>query len=170
MIATNADLQEKLTRIDERTLDRVRSYQVGVAMFRDKFLLGFGTQSEVIDALWYGEADYGLTGLGASSSVPHNSLLMIGVEKGALGVLFFVLLIVGLLRLLLRQRATFRDSRYALLYAGVVVSVLGFMIQDLVNNLILHARLSIIFFAVVALTVRLAEVERSRTGENGART
>ena len=68
------------------------------------------------------------------------------------------------------RRATFRDSRYALLYAGVVVSVLGFMIQDLVNNLILHARLSIIFFAVVALTVRLAEVERSRTGENGART
>jgi O-antigen ligase len=168
VLLTNETLRDKLTRIDERTVDRLRGYAVGVSMFRDKFLLGFGTQSEILNALWYGEADYGLTAFGASSSVPHNSLLLIGVEKGFLGVILFALLIVGALRLMFRQRAVFARSGHALLYAGVMVSVLGFLVQNLVNNLVLHARVGIVFFALIAVMTRVAEFAHGRAESDGS--
>ena len=169
VLIANPLLADKLTRFDERMGDRVRSYAVGVSMFRDKFLLGFGTQERMLDALWFGEADYGLTVFGESSSVPHNSLLMMGVEKGFLGLILFTLLIVGVLRLLFRYYPSLRESRYAVFYAALMIGVFGFLFQNLANNMVLHARIGIIFFALTALMVRLGELtraerERSREG------
>lgn len=166
ILLTNPVLRAKFTHIDERVLDRMRSYAVGVSMFRDKFLLGFGTQAEVLDALWYGERDYGLTVFGVSSSVPHNAILLIGVEKGAVGALLFIALLAGLLVLMLRQRRALAP-RYRLLYAGVMVSAFGFLFQNLANNLILHARVGILFFALVALMVRLTESTHLPAGRAG---
>lgn len=157
-LIANPLLSDKLTRFDERMGDRVRSYAVGVSMFRDKFLLGFGTQEQMLDALWFGEADYGLTIFGESSSVPHNSLLMMGVEKGFLGIILFTMLIVGVLRLLFRYYPALRVSRYATFYSALMISVFGFLFQNLANNIVLHARIGIVFFALVALVVRLGEL------------
>lgn len=153
---TNPLLQDKLTRFPERVMDRFRTYAVGISMFRDRFLLGFGSQERLLDALWFGDASYGLTAFGASSSVPHNAFLLMGVEKGFLGMLFFILLIAGALWIVFRNRGRLLEGRSALLYQGIVLGVVGFMVQNMTNNLVLHARVGILFFALVALVDRMA--------------
>lgn len=156
--ATNPTFQEKLTRFPERTEDRLRTYAVGVAMFSDRALLGFGSQENLLDELWFGEAGYGLTAMGAASSVPHNAFLLVGVEKGVLGVFFFTLLIGGALWILFRSRHTLLTGRFALLYQGITVGTAGFLVQNMTNNLVLHARIGIIFFALIALVDRMARL------------
>ena len=156
--ATNPLLRDKLTRFDERIVDRLRTYAVGASMFRDKFLFGFGSQDRALDALWFGDADYGITSFGASSVLSHNSFLTMGVEKGFLGLIVFAIVIVGALRVLLRQRERYRmERRWSLLYSGIMISVFAFLFQNFSNNLVLHARLGILFFATVAIAVRLGE-------------
>lgn len=157
VFATNELLRDKLLRFDERVMDRLRTYAVGVSMFRDRFWFGFGSEQRLLDELWFGEADYGLTIFGASSSIPHNAFLLIGVEKGFFGALFFGLLILGALRMILRHRHVLLRSRWSLLYQGLVVGVLAFLIQNLTNDLALHARIGIVFFAMIALGQRIAE-------------
>ena len=161
--ATNPFLQEKLTLFPERAMDRLRTYSVGIAMFRDRFLLGFGSQENLLDQLWFGESNYGLTEFGAASSIPHNAFLLMGVEKGFLGVLFLCLLMGGALWILFRSRHALLRGRSALIYQGVVVGVLGFLVQNMTNNLVLHARIGIVFFALIALVDRMARL----AGEEG---
>lgn len=170
---TNPLLQDKLTRIDERVLDRLMTYAVGWSMMRDQFWFGFGSQSRVTDALRYGDADYGLTIFGHASAIPHNSFLLMGVEKGILGLLLFAALVLGALLVLLRRRRALLASRRAVLYQGIVVGGLAFLIQNMTNNLILHARIGILFLSLVALTARLGEeaaepgAESERAGAHG---
>lgn len=162
----NPVLQDKVARVGERVMDRVITYAVGVSMFRDKMWLGFGSQSRVADALFTSPRDYTQTRFGESGVVPHASVLSIGVEKGILGVVFFVLLVFGVLRVLVRQRDRFSDARENLIYQGIVVGLLAFLVQDMTNNLLLHARLGIIFFALVAVTTALGgHVSRERRGQ-----
>lgn len=156
VFAVNPLLRDKIMRFDERVMDRLMTYAVGVQMFRDKFWLGFGSEQQLVDALTFGEADYGITIFGESSMVPHNSFLKIGVEKGILGVVLFTLLIVGVGRILLRHRRAFAESSWAPLYAGVVAGVVAFLVQNMTNDLILHARIGIIFFALIAIMDQLA--------------
>ena len=153
---TNPLLQDKLTRFPERVMDRLRTYSVGVSLFRDRFLLGFGSQERLLDELWFGDGSYGLTAFGASSSVPHNSFLLMGVEKGFLGLLFFILIIAGALWILVRNRHRLLNGGSALIYQGIILGVLGFLLQNMTNNLVLHARVGILFFALVALVDRMA--------------
>ncbi|HUF12395.1 MAG TPA: O-antigen ligase family protein [Longimicrobiales bacterium] len=167
VVAANPLLRDKLTQFDERIVDRFRTYAVGVSMFRDEFLFGFGSQQRALDALWFGDADYGLTDFGASSVLSHNSLLTMGVEKGFVGLILFALVIVGVLRLLFRHYAALRAStRWSLLYSGLMMGIFGFLFQNFSNNLVLHARLGILFFALVAIVVRLGELaEEDEPGE-----
>lgn len=151
----NPVLQEKVGRIGERVLDRLITYAVGISMLEDRFWFGFGSQAEVIEALFLPLRGHTFTAFGESSVVPHASVLSIGVEKGIFGALFFVLLVIGAVRVLLKQRARFAGSREALLFQGAVVGLLAFLVQDMTNNLLLHARLGIIFFAVLAACAAL---------------
>lgn len=147
-------LRDKVMNVDERVVDRLMTYAVGVSMFRDKFWFGFGSEQRLLDELWFGEADYGLTIFGASSSIPHNSFLKMGVEKGVFGVILFTLIIVGALRLLFRDWRLRQVSREGWLYVGTVVGVLAFLVQNMTNDLVLHARIGIVFFALIALATR----------------
>lgn len=161
----NPVLQDKVGRLGERVVDRLITYAVGLSMFQDKIWLGFGSQSRVVDALFNSPREYTLTRFGESGVVPHASVLSIGVEKGILGVVFFVLLVFGILRVLVGQRARFRDAPENLLYQGIVVGLLAFLVQDMTNNLLLHARLGIIFFALVAIATALGgHVSRGASG------
>lgn len=155
VFATVPTLRDKLTRFDERFLDRIRTYAVGVSMFRDKFWFGFGSEQNLVDQLYFGEADYGVTEFGLTSVVPHNSFLKIGAEKGVFGVIVLTLLVVGALRVLLRHRRELATSRYALLHVGVFAGVLAFLVQNMTNDIMLHARLGIIFFALIAIMDQL---------------
>ena len=157
ILATNETLRDKILRIDERVIDRLSTYAVGVSMFRDKFWFGFGSEQRLLDELWFGEADYGLTIFGASSSIPHNSILRIGVEKGVFGVVAFALLLLGALRVLLRDRERRLRGPGGSLYLGLLVGAFAFLIQNMTNDLVLHARIGILFFALVALADRMRE-------------
>lgn len=159
----NPLLQEKVARVGERVVDRLITYSVGIAMLRDQFWLGFGSQTRVAEALFSPFGDYTLTRFGESGVVPHASVLSIGVEKGVLGIVFFLLLIAGVLRILMRQRDRFQAGPENLVFQGIVVGLLAFLVQDMTNNLLLHARLGIIFFALVAVTAALGgHAERAR--------
>lgn len=155
VFATNEELRDKVLHVDERVMDRLRTYAVGVAMFRDRLWFGFGSEERLTDELWFGEADYGLTMFGASSSVPHNAFLQIGVEKGIFGAVLFAIVIVGALRILLRHRRVLMQSRHSLLYQGIAVGVIAFLVQNMTNSIALHARIGIVFFALIALVDRL---------------
>lgn len=155
VIATNEELRDKLVNVDERVMDRLRTYAVGAAMFRDRMWFGFGSEERVTEELWFGEADYGITIFGASSSVPHNSFIEMGVEKGVFGALLFAILIAGALVVVLRHRRTLHASPHSMLYDGLVVGILAFLVQNMTNSIILHARMGIIFFALIAIIDRM---------------
>lgn len=154
--ATDPLLREKVTQFDERLTDRLITYATGVNMFRDKFWWGFGSEQQMAEELFRGEADYGITIFGVSGVVPHNAVLKIGVEKGVFGVAIFLLLLVGTLQLMLRRRRDFAADATAPLYYGLIAGLLAFLVQNMTNELLLHARLGILFFTMVALLDRLA--------------
>jgi O-antigen ligase len=151
----NPLLQEKLGRIGERVVDRLITYTVGVSMLEDRFWFGFGSQARVVEALFLPLRGYTLTPFGESGVVPHASVLSMGVEKGIFGAVFFLLIIVGAIRVLLRQRARYSGTSQNLLFQGMVVGLLAFIVQDLTNNLLLHARLGILFFSLLAVAAAL---------------
>ena len=160
--ATDPLLREKVTQFDERLVDRLITYATGAAMFRDKFWWGFGSEQQMAEELFFGEADYGITVFGVGGVVPHNALLKVAVEKGVFGLITFAFLILGSLRILLRGRHRFAPDRMAPLYYGLVAGALAFLVQNMTNDLLLHARLGILFFTVIALVDRL-EPEEQRT-------
>lgn len=161
-LVVSDDLRDKVLNIDERIADRLRTYAVGIIMFRDRFWFGFGSEQAIVEELWFGEADYGITGFGLSSSVAHNSFILVGVEKGIIGAILFALVVVGSIRLLAQQRNMLRHRRSALLYAGMATGIAAFLVQNMTNTLVLHARAGIVFFALVALLERLG-AHASRT-------
>jgi O-antigen ligase len=154
--AANPLLRDKVTRFDERLQDRLLTYAVGINMFRDRFWWGFGSEQNLTEELLLGEADYGITSLGVSSMVPHNSFLKIGVEKGIMGVVLFAALIVGALHLLFRQRRRIRRTGSAPIYYGTAAGVLAFLVQNMTNDILLHARIGIVFFVLLALLDQVA--------------
>lgn len=154
-LVLNDELRDKVINIDERIVDRLRTYAVGIIMFRDRFWFGFGSEQAIVDELWFGEADYGITAFGLSSSVAHNSFILVGVEKGILGAILFALVVVGSIRLLARQRSMLHHRSTALLYTGMATGIAAFLVQNMTNTLVLHARAGIVFFAVIALLERI---------------
>ncbi len=156
VLAANPFLQEKLTRIGERVVDRLLTYSAGVAMLRDHFWFGFGSERRMVEAFLSSTA-YRDTPFGIAGAVAHASMLTVGVQKGIFGVVFFALLLAGVLRLLLRHRRVLTRSRHAIVYQGLLVGTLAFMVQDFTNNLVLHARLGILFLSLVALVAALGD-------------
>ncbi len=165
VFAASADLRYKIANIGGRVVDRLITYAVGVSMLQDRLWFGFGSQSRVAEALFDPTRAYRFTVFGESGVVPHASVLSVGVEKGIFGVLFFVLLVIGAIRLLVAQRERFRTPRQAILYQGLVVGALAFLVQDMTNNLLLHARLGIIFITLVTLTVAMGQLASREAGQ-----
>lgn len=153
--ATNPLLRDKVTQFDERLNDRLMTYAVGINMFRDRFWWGFGSEQNLTEELLLGEADYGITVFGTSGMVPHNTFLKIGAEKGVFGVLLFSVLIGGVLWMLLRHRHRLRGSPDAALFYGIVAGSIAFLVQNMTNDILLHARIGIVFFALIALLDQL---------------
>lgn len=165
-LAGSPELRDKLTRFDERLEDRLLTYVVGFNMFRDRVWWGFGSEQNLKEELLLGEADYGVTSVGTKHIIPHNTLLKVGVEKGVLGVLVFGLLLVGALRLLFRQRPRLAGTRDAPLFYGVAAGVLAFLVQNMTNDILLHARIGIVFFVLLALLDRISRTAHPASGRS----
>ena len=153
---TNPLLRDKVTRFDDRLQDRLLTNAVGINMFSDRIWWGFGSEQNLTEELLLGESDYGITSIGVSSMVPHNSFLKVGVEKGIAGLLFFTALVWGALRMLFRWRQRLVRSPDAPLFYGVTAGVLAFLVQNMTNDILLHARIGIVFFALLAIIDQVA--------------
>jgi O-antigen ligase len=114
----------------------------------------------VMEAILYDPAGYRFTPFGEVSVIPHNSFLSIWTEKGIFGLLLFIMIVVNSLRFLLSWHPA-RESRYRLLHWGIVIGLLGFLIQNMSNNLLLHARLGFIFFAFVVADLRIKQLAKA---------
>ncbi len=153
---TNPLLRDKFGHLDDRLIDRFRTYEVGISMFRDQFWFGFGSP-ERVESILRLTSRYAMTTFGETSTVPHNALLLMGVEKGVFGLIFFALVVAGSLWLVVREKKSFRGTSLEVVHQGITVGVLAFLIQSMGNNLVVHARLGILYFALVALAVRFRE-------------
>jgi O-antigen ligase len=91
--------------------------------------------------------------------------LSIWVEKGIFGLILIIVIVVNSLRFLLRKLPA-QEPRYHLLYQGITVGALGFLIQNMTNNLLLHSRIGFVFFALIVVAIkinRLANAEHKPT-------
>jgi O-antigen ligase len=133
---------------DARVQDRVATYQAGLHAVRAHWAVGTGSQAQVLDAV----VSSARLSDKPISVVPHNAFIAIGVEKGIGGVVLLVLLILAVLRVLFRPRP--RDS-LALLHQGIALGALAFLIQNMSNLLLLHARLGILWLVLAAIDLKL---------------
>lgn len=149
---------EKFSIADERVGDRLVTYERGVQLLKENFWWGYGSADEVYQAVLEAAPRGGIQ---ATSAVPHNLFLSMSVEKGIFGGLLLLLIVIRVFRLLWRRpgRAYGRD---AAIHYGILLGILAFIVQDMSNLLILHSRLGVIFFAMVALDVRLREFGEAR--------
>jgi O-antigen ligase len=144
---------EKFSIADERAEDRVTTYVRGIQLLQANFWWGVGSADEVYQAVLDTPS---LGGIQATSAVPHNLFLSISVEKGIFGGVLLLLIVVRVFVLLLR-RSRRAYGRYTAIHYGILLGILAFIVQDMTNLLILHSRLGVVFFAMVALDVRLRE-------------
>lgn len=144
---------EKFTIADERAGDRLVTYERGVQLIKANVWWGVGSADEVYQAVLDAPA---APGIQATSAVPHNLFLSIALEKGIFGGILLFLVVLRVFVLLWRRRGP-GYGRNAVLHYGILLGILAFIVQDMTNLLILHSRLGVIFFAMVALDVRLRE-------------
>lgn len=159
--STAPALREKVEQFDERMTDRLRTYATGAMMFRDKFWWGFGSEQNMAVEIMGGEADYALTRFGGSPVVPHNAFLKVSAEKGVFGLLTFTAAVLGSLFVLFRVRRNYAGTRDEVVYYGIVGGLLAFLVQNMTNDLLQHARLGILFFAMLAAVDRMAPRPRA---------
>lgn len=158
---TTSLIEARIDQAGDRVTDRLSTYAAGFQLVRDHFWFGLGSYEHVLDTILYDPAGYRFTPFGETSSIPHNSFLNIFAEKGIFGLLLLVLLVVNSLRFLFRRSV--QESRYHRLKQGFAVGVLGFLIQNMTNSLLLHVRIGLIFFALIAVMARINRLENAES-------
>jgi O-antigen ligase len=145
----NPLLAYRLDIIGNRLYGRLANYSAGLHLAFDHLWFGLGSQDRMLEAI---TASYSYTPFGETNSVPHNAFLYTWVEKGIFALILFFILIINSLKLLLRQHFL---SHQHLLLQGILVGVAGFLVQNMSNNLLLHARIGFIFFAFLVVAMKL---------------
>ncbi len=151
LIATETGSGLRLSNVEERYRGRIASYISGAYIALENFWFGAGSSEQVQIKIWSG--NYGPE----TYSISHNSFITIWAEKGIFGLLLFVYIIFRYIQLLLQCRFVVHNTAYYTIYWGIVAGIVGFLYQNLANNLIIHARLGIIFFAFLVLVLRLTQ-------------
>lgn len=153
---TVPELREKFEAADTRTEDRLATYITGAYALRDHFWIGVGAQDELLDAVLTSNRR------GPSVSVvPHNAFLAIGVEKGILGSVLLIVVVVAALRTVLGKRNAVAPANRLLVY-GVGMGSIAFLTQNMTNLLLLHVRLGIVWIAFHVAAARLSRVPAPR--------
>jgi O-antigen ligase len=151
---------DKIALFQDRVIRRFRGFEVGFAIIRDNLLFGVGSKG-VLPYLW-AHPDIMETTFGYTQSVPHNVFIDTFVRKG---VFAFLSLAAVLLALAARFRHYFRIASqlglrsFAAALAGGMV---GFLQQDLSNNMLLHPRIGVFFFLALPVLICLVRVTPTR--------
>ncbi|HYO60303.1 MAG TPA: O-antigen ligase family protein [Actinomycetota bacterium] len=153
---TVPEVREKFEAADTRTEDRLATYITGAYALRDNFWIGVGAQDELLDAVLTSNRR------GPSVSVvPHNAFLAIGVEKGILGSVLLIVVVVAALRTVVGKRNLAAPANRLLVY-GAGMGSIAFLTQNMTNLLLLHVRLGIVWIAFHVAAARLSRAPEPR--------
>ncbi len=144
--------------IAERMTTRLATYQIGVNVIKHHFWFGVGSEKRLWDLI-KSSPEYRYTSFGEFGSVPHNAFINIWGERGILGFLSLLILTINSFIFIYRKNPG-ENSPFYPFYQGVVASTVGFLLQNITNNLLLHARIGLIFFTLVATVGNLYFAEK----------
>jgi O-antigen ligase len=150
----------KLADVGARAAARLVTYGGGVNIVRQHLWFGIGPDQVLkeLERNPFASA----TAFGISSHVPHNQFLLTAAELGLVGLLALVGLIAsGVTPLLWGLRPRLRGTDRAL-WCAVVAMLVAFFEQNLTNNLLLHSRIGAMFFVVVLVLRRYAQLPVER--------
>ena len=142
--------------VGQRAEDRFGTYAAGYEIAKDNFWLGTGSIDDAVEQIKT-NPEYHFTRFGEVTVQPHNVFLEAQVVSGVLGLSFMILLALFLLRVLLASRPLMQYQDYILLWC-ILLGCIAFLVQNLTNSSLLHARLGMIFLTLVTIAARLPEV------------
>ncbi len=142
--------------VQDRAQDRFGTYAAGYELAKDNFWLGTGSIDVAVEQIKT-NPEYHFTRFGEVTVQPHNVFLEAQVVSGVLGLSLMILLAWFLLRILLASRPFVEDTDYIVRW-GIFLGCIAFLVQNATNSSLLHARLGMVFFALVTIAARLREV------------
>jgi len=148
----------KITLTGSRAEDRFGTYQSGLRLIMARPILGWGSDERVLEAIQADPDRFGGTSFGGTQSVPHNAFLSVTAALGVIGLVLLVWIFAESFRMVRRGRQLVSPPT-ALALSGVEYGMIGFLVQNLTNNLALHLRIGAIFVAIVVAASRWAEEE-----------
>jgi O-antigen ligase len=165
---------DRIGLVGQRANDRLRTYAAGLAVARDHLWFGTGSDERTVEEI-ENNPNYGFTRFGETGSQPHNVFLEALVITGLPGLLLLAWLVWLVLRILMASRPKPEEKDYLLRW-GIILGCIAFLVQNLTNTLLTHARIGVIFLTLVVIAARLAAlrivgdeetatVSRRRSGE-----
>ncbi|MDQ3894132.1 MAG: O-antigen ligase family protein, partial [Actinomycetota bacterium] len=165
---------DRIGLVGQRANDRLRTYAAGLAVARDHLWFGTGSDERAVEEI-ENNPNYGFTRFGETGSQPHNVFLEALVITGLPGLLLLAWLVWLVLRILMASRPKPEEKDYLLRW-GIILGCIAFLVQNLTNTLLTHARIGVIFLTLVVIAARLAAlravgdeqtatVSRRRSGE-----
>jgi len=167
VIAYLPAVADKIGLVQQRVMRRFATFAGGFQIIRENLLFGVGSKNVLSYLLTHPEAIN--TRFGATYSVPHNVFIVTFVQKG----IFVFAALLGLLAAVWRAGArSFRlaaDRGLRSFAAAVVGGMVGFLQQDLSNNMLLHPRIGLFFFIFLAVLIGVVD-NVDGLGRGGARS
>jgi len=141
-----------------RARGRVITYYTALRLAQYNLLFGIGSDNAWDLILETPSLQY--TQWGISTSVPHNEFLSVLAENGIFSLLSLILILFFFFRTILRKWSFIKHSKNRNFYYGMISGCVGFVIQNLSNNLLLHPRIGIFFFIFLPLLLKMLELEQ----------
>ena len=151
--------------LGNRAEDRLGTYAAGIKIAKDHVWLGTGSVENAVDLLRQ-NSEYHSTRFGLVDSEPHNIFLEQLVVSGVAGLALLVFLVWFAVRALLASMPRPAADDYILRW-GLVLGATAFLVQNLTNNLLSHARLGVLFLVFVAIAARFRELDAESLPEEG---
>lgn len=152
--------------LPNRAEDRLGTYAAGLEIARDNLVLGTGSVENAVEQT-LDHPEYRFSRFGETSVQPHNSFLEAQVVMGIPGLLLLVSLAWLVLRILFASRPRPGDDDYLLRW-GILLGCIAFLVQNVTNSSILHARLGMVFLVLVAIAARIREIRGAANRLPGA--
>jgi O-antigen ligase len=142
--------------LSNRAEDRLGTYAAGIAVAKDHLWLGTGSIGRAVEEL-RSNSKYHSTRFGLVEAQPHNVFLEQFVVTGIIGMVLLLWLVWLAIRVLLSSIPSPSEDDYILRW-GILLGAIAFLVQNLTNNLLSHARLGLMFLLLVTIAAQLREV------------
>jgi hypothetical protein len=138
----------------DRLLDRLTVNYVGIKLIKRNFLFGTGTSTlKVI----LSHPNIRQTPFGPSWSLPHNLLISTFTKGGVFYFGAFAYLLYAGFKKLRSALPAINNSRNKVFYQTLLAGIIAFIVQNMTNNIIWHARIGIYIFLFFIIIVNLQE-------------